>query len=84
MSATDLFDDRTVGLTSPGERHYLVVPSTSPLDPKPRSIRINTTGTLEVEDDAGVTIPYNVSAGEVLTFRPHKITGGNATAIAWY
>lgn len=71
-------------LSSPGLRHYTVTPGASDLDPKPRSLRANTSGTITIEDIDGTSIEYNVTQGEVIPFRGHKITAATAVVIAWY
>ena len=83
---TDLWathNDGRGGIESCPTRHYRIAASANPLDPKPRAIRCREAGTITVEDDLGVSEDYIMTAGEVLTFRAHKVTaisGGSFTA----
>lgn len=70
----------------PGRRHGLVVPSdTVDLDPRPRALRILTSGALVVTDGVGVDVTYTVTAGETFLFSPVRVkaTGTTATAAWW-
>lgn len=81
---SDLYANERRDLNTVGEFHYLVVPGASALDPKPKVVRADTAGTVTVEDFDGTSITYTMAAGEVLQFRPHKITAATATIHAWY
>lgn len=83
----DPFENSKAKLESPGERHFLVVPSdTVDLAVRPRSLYANTTGTVRVRDIAGVEVTYNVTAGQMLVFRAVRImaTGTTAEIIGWW
>jgi hypothetical protein len=82
---SDVFSAQSKGLTSPGDRHYTVAASSTPLDPKPRGLYVSVSGNVVMEDDQGTSITYPVAAGTVLPFRPYKVTAlGGATLVAWY
>ena len=83
--ADDPWAGSSVTITGPGERHYAVTPGAGELDPRPRALRIGGDGNITVEDAAGVSITYPVTAGEVFIFRAVKVTAATATGIvAWY
>jgi hypothetical protein len=80
------FDHPTV-ISAPARFHASVTKhDTNILDPVPRALRIGGAGTVVVEDEAGVTVTYTCSAGEVLLIRAHKVkTASTATDIvAWW
>ena len=55
---TDNFAGFAASLTSPGEVHYVVVPSdTDDLDPRPRALKCIGAGTVVVRDVAGTPSP---------------------------
>lgn len=85
---SDLYSHATGGrggIESPGYNHYIISASANALDPKPRSIRCQSDGTLTIEDVDAVSVDYAMTAGEVLTFRAHKVTAiASGTFVAWY
>lgn len=83
---TDNFAGFAASLTSPGEAHYLVVPSdTQDLDPRPRALKCIGAGAVAIRDAKGTDITYPVEAGEVLEFRAVRILASGTTAVlvAW-
>lgn len=70
----------------PGRRHGLVTPSdTVDLDPRPRALRILTSGALVVTDGGGVDVTYTVTAGETFMFSPVRVKASGTTATAaWW
>jgi hypothetical protein len=43
-----------------------------------------TTGNVTLVDKNGTSIQYAVTAGEIIPFRPEKVTAATATVVAWY
>ncbi len=83
---TDNFSGFAPSLTSPGERHYALVPSDSDdLNPRPRALKCISAGVVVVRDIAGVDIAYPMETGDVLEFRANRIlaTGTTAVVVAW-
>jgi hypothetical protein len=83
----DPFENNRPKLESPGEHHFTVVPSdTLDLPFRPRSLYINTAGTVRMREVDGTEVTYNVTAGQILAFRPVRImaTGTTAAVIGWY
>jgi hypothetical protein len=80
----DIFANLRKGLSSPADEHYTITPSNDELSPKPRAIRAMTSGNITVVDKNNTSIQYAVTAGEILPFRPNKITAATATVVAWY
>ncbi|WYK04487.1 hypothetical protein DWF04_000045, partial [Cereibacter sphaeroides f. sp. denitrificans] len=83
----DPFQHHSTGLTSPPTRHGLVTPSdTVDLDPKPKCLLALSSGTVSIMDDAGVVVPYPVTAGDRLDFRAKRVMATGTTSgiqIAW-
>jgi len=77
------FSSYAVGRSDPGQSHFTITPGASALNPRPRAIYANTAGTVTVEDATGVSVVYNVLAGQVLPFSAVKITAATATVIGW-
>ena len=83
---TDNFAGFAASLTSPGEVHYIVVPSdTVDLSPRPRALNCIGAGTVTIRDATGNDVAYPVEVGEVLEFRAIRIlaTGTTAVMVAW-
>ena len=84
---SDNFALNVKGLESPADIHRLIVPADGvDLDPKPRSLRVITAGTIAVRDRLGTIIEYPVIAGEIFVFRAQGIeaTGTvDAVVAAW-
>lgn len=82
----DTFESQAKGLTSPGDRHYAVTPGAGDLPFKPRALYVQAAGTVTIQDDLGISIVYNVLAGQILPFRGLKVTavGSGASVVAWY
>ena len=83
---TDNFAGFAASLTSPGEVHYVVVPSDSnDLDPRPRALKCIAAGNVAVRDLNGTDIIYPMEAGEVLEFRAIRVlaSGTTAVVVAW-
>lgn len=80
----DYFASFRKGLSSPADEHYTVTPSNNVLSPKPRAIRAMTAGNVTMVDKKGTSIQYAVVPGEIIPFRPEKITAATATIVAWY
>lgn len=83
----DPYGHMTRGMESPAEYHYTIVPADGvDLDPRPRGIRIQTSGNLAVRDKNDVIIVYAVIAGENLPFSAVGVeaTGTDAVGIGWY
>jgi hypothetical protein len=72
----DFFGKRSVGLESPGTKHYMIIPGTDPAM-RPRCLRIGGDGLIVVEDERGEQIEYPVFAGEVFKFRADKVISAN-------
>lgn len=73
-------------LSGPAGMHFTVTPSdTVNLEPRPRGFRVSTMGNLALMDEAGTTIIYAVTAGEILPFGAKRVlaTGTTATVVAW-
>jgi hypothetical protein len=70
-------------LITPGQRHHAIVPGPEVLSPKPRAIWCQTAGDVTVVDEAGTSLVYTVSQGQVLDFRAHRITASTATLYGW-
>jgi hypothetical protein len=82
----DHFDTHQRGLDSPAESHQAIVPSDStPVDPRPRALYVQTAGDLALEDRSGTVLTYAVQAGQVLPFRASRVraTGTTATVYGW-
>ena len=71
--------------TDQGVIHSTMSASASLLNPIPRGIYVNAGGTATMEDAAGTSIVYTLTAGTILPFRPHKVTalGGGCVLIRW-
>lgn len=81
---SDDFSNLARGLTSPGVYHATLTATVAEIDPKPLVIRCDAAGTATLVDAAGVSIAYNLAAGERIDWRPTKFTAGTATLIAWW
>jgi hypothetical protein len=79
----DLFSSFRKGLESPADEQYTITPSADALSPKPRAIYAATTGSATLVDKNGTSIVYALTAGQILPFRPEKVTAATATLIAW-
>lgn len=82
----DEFSDRQKGLTSPATKHFLIVPSdTADLPILPRLIYCQMSGTIVIQDQTGVDLPYTLSAGDRLEFRGVRVrsTGTSGTFYGW-
>ncbi len=82
----DRFASHSMTRTSPGLRHWPIVPhNTNPLDPKPRVIYAATAGVAMLRDAAGVQLGYALAAGDILPFSANGIsaTGTTATLYGW-
>lgn len=76
---SDPFASFAASLTGPAERHQLLAAGPAELDPRPRLIYCASAGTIEVEDAAGVALPYTLETGDRIEFRGVRIaaiTGG--------
>jgi len=80
----DIFLSHHSGLDSPANRHYTITPGADDLPFRPRAIRCDVAGTAAIVDEGGVSITYNLAAGEVIVIRAVKVTAATATLIAWY
>lgn len=81
--------DRYASLAPSGNlayRHWQIVPSDSmDLVRRPLAIYCQATGTIVVRDEDGVTLPYAMTAGQILPFRGARIlaTGTSGTFYGW-
>lgn len=80
----DNFSSHMKGLDAPADKHWQIAASADPLDPKPRSVRCQVAGTLTIVDEAGTSLDYAMAVGEVLPFRPYKVTAiSSGTFYGW-
>lgn len=73
--------------TAMGERHFEIVPSdTEDMPIRPRVIYCAEDGTAIVRDEAGVDLPYAMTAGTYLAFRGVRVlaTGTTGTFYGWW
>lgn len=80
------FATQSVERTSPGMRHWPIVPhDTNPIDPRPRALYAASAGVAVVRDELGATLNYTLLAGEILPFSAFGInaTGTTATLYGW-
>ena len=70
---SDSFEKFTVGLDSPGTRHFAITPSSSVLPNIPRVIYVGGGGTLELEDVNGISCTYNPVSNSYIIFRANKV-----------
>lgn len=82
---SDNFRNHAKGLDAPADTHTVIVAHpTNPLVPKPRSIYCHTAGTITIVDIVGTSLPYPMTAGQVLPFRGHMVTSlGGGTFYGW-
>ena len=66
----------------PGEKWLLITPGSSALSPRPRSIYIGVSGTIDItnEDDTTVSA-LPVFAGATLSMQPKKITAASSATV---
>ena len=76
----DRFGAAAESISGPGLRHLAIVPSdTVDLPDVPRVIYCLTSGTIQVMDRDGNTLPYPMTAGDRLEFRAKRIMATNTT-----
>lgn len=81
--------DRYSSLATSGNlalRHRQIVPSDSAdQNPRPLAIYCHGAGTVVIRDEAGVDLPYAMTAGQVLPFRGVRVlaTGTSGTYYGW-
>lgn len=69
-----------------GLRHWQIVPSDgADLARRPLAIYCQAPGTIVVRDEAGIDLPYAMTAGQVLPFRGIRVlaTGTSGTFYGW-
>mgnify|MGYP001765871432 CR=1 FL=1 len=77
---TDKFESHRTGLSDPGTRHFLIVPSdTVDIDPKPRALYCRAAGTVVIRDEAGVDLPYTMNPGDQTIVRPVRVLATGTT-----
>ncbi len=80
---SDNFGTFSPGLDSPGRRHWQITPGTGVIAPMPRTLYVEAGGTVTIEDQFGTSLTYTVTQGQILPFRPRRITAATATIFAW-
>ncbi|SCX27144.1 spike base protein, RCAP_Rcc01079 family [Agrobacterium rosae] len=69
-----------------GYRHWQIVPNdTQDLPDAARCIFCQVAGTIMIRDEAGIDLPYTLTAGQLLPFHPVRVlaTGTTGTFYAW-
>jgi len=82
----DIFEYHSKGLQSPADIHFAIVPSDgADLPFVPRAIFCAASGNAVLRDRAGVDVTYQMTAGQILPFRPVRVldTGTTATLVGW-
>lgn len=80
----DNFESATASLTSQGVQHILLAASGADLALRPKAIYCQSAGTITLEDESQVALPYTLAAGQVLPFRPLKVTAiSGGTFYGW-
>lgn len=82
----DEFASLTKGLTSPGTKHFAIIPDDmADLPVLPRVIYCQSEGTLIVRDEDGVDLPYTMASGDRIDFRGVRVlsTGTTGTYYGW-
>lgn len=80
----DTFSSYASGMSSPADKHFTITPGAAEMAFRPRAIRCDVAGSATLVDAAGVSVTYNLAAGEVLAFRAVKVTAATATLVGWY
>ncbi len=80
----DNFASHAPGLESPAVYHFAVVPGASDFAIIPRAFWVQADGTVTLKDAAGVSVVYNVVAGDILPLRAVACTAATATVVGWY
>lgn len=74
-------------VSSQARRHAAIVPSdTTDLAERPKAIYCQAGGTVVIRDEAGVDLPYTMTAGQFLPLRGVRIlaTGTTGTYYGWF
>ncbi|WP_373355114.1 hypothetical protein [Pseudoroseicyclus sp. CXY001] len=82
----DNFASHAQTLTSPAGRHRAITPSdAADLDPVPRALYVNASGSAVLRDSEGTSVTYQLTAGQVLPMRAVRVmaTGTTAGLIGW-
>lgn len=59
----------------PPRRHFVLVADDGvDIDPLPRAVYCAQAGTITLQDELGVELPYDCEAGEVILLRPVRVT----------
>lgn len=83
---TDTYNGVQPLRSDPADNHYPITPGSTPLSPRPRSLKntTNTEGSVTVEDGDGTSITYAIEAFGELPFRATKVTASTVALAAWY